>query len=876
MDSLAQDPGFEAPEVNELRPLFPEFEIEGFLAQGGTGAVYAARQNSLDRPVAIKILPREFGADAQFRAGFESEAKTMARLNHPNLIGVYDFGDADGYLFIIMELVDGSSLYEAAHGNVVDPAEAARLVAEICHGLAHAHRHGILHGDIRPGNILLAPGPRPKIGDFGLARPAGHDDGETAPGTAGYVAPEMADPAAADQRADIYSVGVMLHELLTGRLPEESSGPPSEMIGCDSRFDEIVRRATHPSPDWRYGDAEEMAEELEDLAGKLDGPLARGMVLASAPPSGAARPVYSGAGHPGVSPAKSRGGSGALVAALAIGTLAVVAFLVVNAMKDPPADANNDSSGAPELVPEPDTPEPEPVTPVVVDPDPEPVVVPEPEPEPVVAPAETVAESLARLRENLKRGDFTEMPGGTVTRGESRFLVVENRLDWREASRLAERHGAHLAVLESPEDLQWAVSSLKIAGPAWIGLSDSGTEGKWQWVNGNPIAEALWSPGQPGDSPSEDDGEDFAALLPGAMLNDLPGTQELAFVLQWPPESGEEAGFASQLARCGESLRAKQAPVFPAGSRNIGGSRFLVVPDAVSWEQASATAKAAGGHLAVPSTDAEAAWMAEELRRSLKPNEAAWTGGLRLPTAAWGFVTGERFDFVTWAPEQPDGMEDAPAYLQFRRSGEGEFGSHDAEVTDPEAVCYMIEWSAPSRRNMPSKGDRPPANAGEWLMAHREKTAGDNADDYKPFRRRWDKNVEDFVSDVRDRAKGAERFGGGGGGGRFGEAAKTYTSEIEEAGRIPDNVPAFTEWLIGEMHREALEEQTELWEKFEPKFEEALERYLAEVGVMAERLERLGKRDGADLLNREILATTADHNRFHDILNGENPPVPEN
>ena len=177
MDTSTPDLSFQAPDIAELQPLFSAYEIHGFVAQGGMGAVYSARQISLDRPVAIKILPRQFGTDAQFRDSFESEAKAMARLNHPNLIGVYDFGDADGMLFIIMELVEGKSLYHSAHGKAIEQKEAARIVSGICRGLAHAHQHGILHRDIKPGNILLGSGAVPKIGDFGLARLVGaeHD-----------------------------------------------------------------------------------------------------------------------------------------------------------------------------------------------------------------------------------------------------------------------------------------------------------------------------------------------------------------------------------------------------------------------------------------------------------------------------------------------------------------------------------------------------------------------------------------------------------------------------------------------------------------------------------------------------------------------------
>ncbi|MDB4354191.1 serine/threonine protein kinase, partial [Akkermansiaceae bacterium] len=210
---------FVAPSVEELTPLFPAYEIEGFIAQGGMGAVYRAQQKSLDRPVAIKILPREFGDDAQFRASFEAEAKAMARLNHPNLIGVYDFGDIDGMLFIIMEYVQGKALYYSIHKKAIDPKIALDLICKISRGLAHAHKGGILHRDIKPANILLDIEAQPKVGDFGLARPIDAKRGEgLAFGTPGYTAPEVYNNQfPVDQRSDIFSVGAMLFELVKGR-----------------------------------------------------------------------------------------------------------------------------------------------------------------------------------------------------------------------------------------------------------------------------------------------------------------------------------------------------------------------------------------------------------------------------------------------------------------------------------------------------------------------------------------------------------------------------------------------------------------------------------------------------------------------------------
>jgi serine/threonine protein kinase len=260
---------FTAPAPSCLAPLFPGHDIECLIATGGMGAVYRAVQKSLDRSVAIKILPREFSTDAAFRTGFETEAKAMARLNHPNLIGVYDFGEVDGMLYISMEYVPGNSLFHSAHGVAIDPAEVIRLVTGICSGLSHAHENGIIHRDIKPSNILLDLKANPKIGDFGIARPVERKPmaGEEIFGTPQYTAPEVVTaPEAIDHRADIFSVGVILHELLTGRLPAEDPRPASVVSHCDPRFDAIIRRATDPVPGCRYAGAMEIAHDLQHIA----------------------------------------------------------------------------------------------------------------------------------------------------------------------------------------------------------------------------------------------------------------------------------------------------------------------------------------------------------------------------------------------------------------------------------------------------------------------------------------------------------------------------------------------------------------------------------------------------------------------------------
>lgn len=376
---------FQAPEIAQLAPLFPGYEIELLIATGGMGAVYRAVQKSLDRTVAIKILPDELSKDAAFCAGFEAEAKAMARLNHPNLIGVYDFGEINGMLFIIMEYVPGKSLFHSANGIAIDQGEVIRLVTGICNGLAHAHEHGIIHRDIKPSNILLDLNAQPKIGDFGLARPMDRqvEEGEEIFGTPHYTAPEVVTPPhTVDYRADIFSVGVMLHELLTGRLPADDRRTASAIIHCDPRFDAIVRRATNPQPEARYSSASEIAHDLHEIA-TTAGPrvLQTNAPLRQIP--GLARPtahLKKPSGAPGII---------ILLGVLAIGAV-IFHFLskkpdVPSKGGEPPANIASQPTDAGETKPTP-KPAPEPTAPSKSAPQREPEVAAKPEPVPDIEP----------------------------------------------------------------------------------------------------------------------------------------------------------------------------------------------------------------------------------------------------------------------------------------------------------------------------------------------------------------------------------------------------------------------------------------------------------------------------------------------------------
>ncbi len=375
---------FVAPDVADLVPLFPGYEVQALIATGGMGAVYRALQKSLDRAVAIKILPHEFGNDAGFRASFEAEAKAMARLNHPNLVGVYDFGEVNGMLYIIMEFVEGQSLFHSANQRALDARVVVNLVAGICDGLEHAHRNGILHRDIKPSNILLDCNGNPKIGDFGLARPIGRKAGadERVFGTPDYTAPEViAAPHAVDYRADIFSVGVVLHELLTGRLPAADPRPPSAIVGCDPRFNAIVRRATSPQPGGRYASAAHLAKDLRAItnAARLPAPRRR---VARVP---FVKRPYS---------ESSRRPSGALIGSVigAVAIVAAVAYHQLSQRTPPQKGASLDPSHPARQV---ETP-PAPVTPSAPQPPPRPPSARVTEPAPVPEPAPKQPEVAAQ------------------------------------------------------------------------------------------------------------------------------------------------------------------------------------------------------------------------------------------------------------------------------------------------------------------------------------------------------------------------------------------------------------------------------------------------------------------------------------------------
>ena len=246
-----------------MNALLPQYEFHKLAAFGGMGAVYRAQQASLDRPVAVKILPPAFGQEAEFADRFKTEARAMAKLNHTNIVTVYDFGiTREGHFYLVMEWVEGHTLHELVQKGSLPLRKLANYVMQLCDALHFAHSHKILHRDVKPGNIMVNDEDRVKVADFGLARPMTGEAEENPFGTPDYAAPEIMDKRGVDQRADIFAAGIVLYELLTGRVPATSRRSVTEFAPVNKRWDEIIAKATDPDPDKRYPDALEFRAHI--------------------------------------------------------------------------------------------------------------------------------------------------------------------------------------------------------------------------------------------------------------------------------------------------------------------------------------------------------------------------------------------------------------------------------------------------------------------------------------------------------------------------------------------------------------------------------------------------------------------------------------
>lgn len=263
-------------------PEIPGYELQEVIGKGGMGVVYKARHLALDRIVALKVLHEAFAGDEGFLKSFSQEAKTIAKLLHPNIVSVYDFGNYEGTYYLSMQYVQGRPVMDVMASRKLSMQECASIMLQMGEALDFAHRHGIIHRDIKPGNILLCPDGKAMVMDFGVAYGT-YDSGATtmwiAAGSPAYMSPEQCKGRNASPRSDQYSLGVTVYEMLTGRLPFGESDPvtvmrqhisetpaPLRMGRTDigPRLEAAVNRALSKMPEMRFQSVGEFAREFDE------------------------------------------------------------------------------------------------------------------------------------------------------------------------------------------------------------------------------------------------------------------------------------------------------------------------------------------------------------------------------------------------------------------------------------------------------------------------------------------------------------------------------------------------------------------------------------------------------------------------------------
>lgn len=837
---------FTPPEIEEIAGLLPAYEILSFIAKGGMGAVYLARQKSLDREVAIKILPRQYGADASFRASFQAEAKSMAKFNHPNLIGIYDFGQVDGLLYIIMEMVHGESLYHYSYGKTIDPEEASRIIIGICKGLSSAHSHGILHRDIKPANILLGPKASPKIGDFGLARPVGDHESDSAFGTPGYTAPEvMNDPSAVDQSTDIYSVGVMLYELLTGALPDNVYTPASTIAKCDARFDQIIRKATHPTPTMRYRSADDMADELEKVCQQnssnrlLTRPAthSNNRNALAVPAAAGSRPGLqaSAAGSrarstPASVPPPKVGSNVPFIrnVIIIIGLLAAI-YIAWESLKAVRAEraAENDLvkqqdeekqkkreekakaalANAPKRV--------QPTPPVKK-------LTPPPVKE------ETPWQTLMRLRPKLAQGMRSEMPKGTFTRDGRARMYIRNNLTWHQAQNFCARHGGYIAVLPTEADLQWLCGKLESDQKIWLGAGSAG-DGQWRWVDGTPWNQEIRSTSKAA----------YVAVDDTSILEPVPATAKRTFFIEWNMDGTNPGTVENQLKRCAESI-ANGDPQYPAGTTSYDNRHYLLLQKRATWQEAQALAEIGGATLAVPSNPDENVWLVEFVAAALGKGEVCWIGGHRPPNGSWQWANGEAWEFANWNQGAPNAKPTIAAgcaitanqnWNDFPASGKS---SH-----------LIIEWS------QDGEGNEEVADIGDGndqLTPLRQKCAALIKDIQQRYDKEYSNNIKGYEQELRAYERSLSKS--------VAEAVRPGLAIMTSrypGNRIPADIPrANMPAKVTEILDSRINRQTLTTAKYAAEIQSLSEKYRANLEKIAQELSSKGLKSHLTRVRKEI------------------------
>ncbi|YCM42192.1 protein kinase [Verrucomicrobiaceae bacterium 227] len=898
---------FDPPKPEELSQLLNGYDVTDLIATGGMGAVYRANQISLDRPVAIKLLPSELN-DPTFREQFQAEARAMARLNHPNLIGIYDFGQADGMPYIVMELVNGKSLYYSSYGKAVDQTTACEIIIGICRGLAHAHGANIIHRDIKPANILLDANASPKIGDFGLASASDADhDGGPVFGTPGYAAPEI---LASEQNigipSDLYAVGVILYELLTGKMPDEPASPPSTISSCDSRLDPIFRRATRRNPAMRYQSATEIADDLAKLLPTLGksshaairtgntaatsksvpmkrntGEAAAARTADSSPPkhslrrltpadqsasASASKPKLTRApernpnSDPGETPVASPviamepGSNWPIIRNMMIIAVLIPTIIFAWGKYQDKQDRLKKERDARELKEKAAA-----------------------ELRTAIHEKERRAAETRQLREQkaaernkafAESGTPTDSTGMPTPPKPVEKSPLEQLADLK--SRLAsgsrntypegtiDRSNYAIFIVETP--MTWTAASefaeehgAHLATPttdADLGVITKRMTGdlKRVWIGGGASARNGWSwvTGEEWNyrDPATTLGS-CASLTHTGVIKARPNGEKNPFVIQWSADGSNPGAITAQLSRLAPTL-GSPSPAWPPTAVAQDNRVFLLVHKPLSWDEADFIAGTGKGHLAIASDPLETLFIRDHLIASLGNSESAWLGGRRSGDT-WAWSTGEPWTKASWQPNSPDGGPDASA-LRFVKNA-SDSGWDDASPDAGNAESFLIEWSTDSEQAAANGSATPAANSdGELVklrLTGRRFVSKRNEEQLDKLRENQKNLMWNLSTWHRVQSKSAKE--------QYEAPINALEAGFATTGILPEGLPvANLPPIAAEYYAKALERQSRFQKDFEASMENLRQSYLGKLLELRDKLEASGQKSQVEQVNTEI------------------------
>ncbi len=654
---------WQPPTVEALQAMLPQYEIIAMIGRGGMGAVFKGRQRSLDRLVAIKLLPSDIGAaDSSFVERFKTEARTMARLNHPGIVGVHEFGEtADEQFFFVMEHVDGSDLArEIAENGKIPPDRASKITIAVCDALAYAHANGVVHRDIKPANILINTQGLVKVADFGLAKgDASLESGALTRtglvmGTPEFVAPEaLIMGTHVDGRADLYAVGVMLYQMLTGEIPRGLFIMPGLQSNgaIDRRLDRVITRAMQSKRESRYQTAGEMRKDIDVI---LDTPNTRQAV-------------------PQLSLESSDSSASGIRSKLPVLIGLTAAFVIVGSLafflNDKSGNAAAKSDGSPpasagggqvwhDFIAGLDRASPGLPSNCQLD-----------------GMSLRISGDKADTELRIAAGSFRDAALRTTVRGGGSDLILNLRHELTN-DKIQARIESNGVVTMNHWRAEAKTELAKITLPAGFVFGDRHTvEFRAQGdrltlvLGGNEVLV-----GHPSAVTS---GRISLRADPGAVFEKIEWCE-----LPAPTPAIADAG---RTATAG-------APA------EFAGHRYQFVPDpAARWSEAKAKAEAMGGHLATITSQEENDWIARTFIQALPVDRGVWIGGMRGKGGLWHWVTGEPFQFQNWLPVENVVGEPAPLFMHFRQRGLGWVDTpYDGIVGQNKdrdfRAGYLVEW----------------------------------------------------------------------------------------------------------------------------------------------------------------------------------------